>query len=81
MFKSVFKIDFATSKEATDLFCDCLKQGMNAKEAREEVRKPYGFGTVYVVATTEEKARARFIINFPDDFAMVVECVICGGVI
>lgn len=81
MFKSVFKIDFATSEEATNLFCDCLKQGMNVLEAREEVRKPYGFGTVYVVATTEEKARAKFSNKFPNDFAMIVECVICGGVI
>lgn len=81
MFKSVFKIDFATSEEATSLFCNCLKQGMDAMKAREEVRKPFGFGTVYIVATTEEKARAKFSSKFPNDFAMVVECVICGGVI
>ena len=80
-FKSVFKIDFTTTKEATDFYFNMLRHG-DIKTAREETRKRYGLATVHIMAATDKNAIEKFNREFNKNYDLTYtnyECVICGN--
>ena len=82
-FKSVFRIDFTTTKEATNYYFNLLRTG-DIKTAREETRKKYGLATVHIVAATDENAIRKFNKEFNPDNNLTYtnyETVICGNTI
>lgn len=83
-FKSVFKIDFTTSQEATDLYFNILRHG-NITEAREAVRSRYGLATVHIVAATAENALAKWAREFNEGSQELTwtnyETIVCGNTI
>lgn len=83
-YKSVFKIDFTTTPEATNYYFNLLRNG-DIKTARENTRKKYGLATVHIVAATDENALRKFKKEFETDETGLTyvsyETVVCGNTI
>lgn len=83
-YKSVFRIDFTTSSEATNYYFNLLKSG-DIKKAREKTREKYGLATVHIVAATAENALRKFHKEFNTYENNLTytnyETVICGSCI
>lgn len=80
--KSVYRVDFVQGKEAKEYFWDLLfEKGLTRRQAKEETRKKYGFYTVNVVATTEERAIRKFEKEFVNDECgfCTIEQIVFGG--
>jgi hypothetical protein len=87
-FKNLYRIDFTTTEEATSLFKTLwINRLYTNTEAKEEVRKRYGFATVHMVAASWESANRRFENTFKEEiqagriYSMTIDPVIQGSIL
>lgn len=79
-FKSIYRFDFTNEGAAQDLFWTLTRKGFNGKDAKEEVRKKYGFGTVHIVSANFENACRKFHRLYPNAVYMTTETILCGAI-
>lgn len=60
MAKTLYRVDYLTSATEIDFYYRKVKELNSFCKAKEEVRKIFGFGTVYIIASNRDNAERKF---------------------